>query len=107
MTTMISKMEEESFKEERMLVPREASTKLKMRERKEASRLNPKLPGLKTIKQFAEMETTALNLQKDPKLASLILKILALQSSRAAIAISPSLLRRLDTSRSQSLLLET
>jgi hypothetical protein len=92
--TTIFKMEEGCSREDRMQDPRKVSTKLWMRERKEASRLNLMLLSLKTIKHFAEMETTVLNQQRDPKLASLILKILALQGSREATTISLSLLTR-------------
>jgi len=96
----IFKMEEECFREDRMQDPRKASTKLKMRERKKASKLNLKLLSLQTtILLVAEVKTTALNLLKDLKLASSILQIPPLKNSREAIATSQSLLRRLDTSR--------
>jgi hypothetical protein len=92
-----------------MLDPRKASTELKMREGGAASKLNPNLLSQEIIRLFAEMDskTTALNLLKDLKLASLILQTLTLIASREATATSQSLLRRLDTSISQSLLLET
>jgi hypothetical protein len=95
----IFKMEEECSKQHRMQDPGEASTKLKKRERGEASKLNPKLLSLIAAWFLAERETMALSLLEDPKLAGLILQTLSLKSSREATVISLSLLRRLDTSR--------
>jgi hypothetical protein len=105
----IFKMEEECFKEEWKKDLRKASTKLKMRERRVASKLNPNLLSLEIIRHFAEMDSKIMgpNLPKDLRLASLILQFLPLKSSREVTAISQSLLRKLDTSISQSLLLAT
>lgn len=106
MTTMISKTIEECSMEAR----REEATKLKNRERAKDSKLSLKLPDLIAISLFLEMALKIImeqNLKEDPKSPSSTLLHQILRNSREETTTSQSLLRRLDTSRSLSLLLET
>jgi hypothetical protein len=92
-------MEKECSKENKMQDPGEASIELKKRDRREASKLSPKLLNLIVTLFLAEMEPMELSLVKDPELGSTILQTLTLKTSREPNVTGLSLLRRLGTSK--------